>query len=135
MGSRLLAFQPIDATIAVGDEVTNVINVAIQLLGANGKDMTQRGSVLAYLSDDAYGDSVVATEHSGAVAIGTDGLLIPVLTGVAASEKAKTIFQLTSEADGDIDINITEAGTKTAYLVLVLPSGKLVVSGAITHAA
>ena len=133
--TNLLAYQPIDAEITVGTEAADVINVAIQLLGANGKDMTQRGSVLAYLSDDAYGNSVVATEHSGAVVIGTDGLLIPVLTGASATEKAKTIFQLTSEADGDIDINITETGTKTAYLVLVLPSGKLVVSGAITHAA
>ena len=133
--TNLLAYQPIDAEITVGTEAADVINVAIQLLGGNGKAMTQRASIIAYISADANGDTISATEHSGAVAIGTDGLLIPVLTGAAAAEKAKTIFQLISEADGDIDINITEAGALTRYLVLVLPSGKLVVSAAITHAA
>jgi hypothetical protein len=117
------------ATIVVGAENagTGVINVAIQLIDANGADLAMRACVMSYLSNDANGDSVVAPVHSGAVAIGTDGLLLPMV--------AKTNFMLTSEADGDIDINITEAGAKTAYLVLVMPNGSLVVSGAITHAA
>jgi len=135
MTSRQLAFQPVDATIVVGIEAADVINVAIQLLGGGGVPLTHRASVLAYISDNANGDTISATEHSGIVVIGTDGLLIPILTGAAGAEKAKTIFQLISEADGDIDINITEAGALTRYLVLVLPSGKLVASGAITHAA
>lgn len=44
-------------------------------------------------------------------------------------------FELVSEQDGDIDINIVEAGAATWYLVLVRPNGGLVVSGAITFAA
>lgn len=44
------------------------------------------------------------------------------------------VFELVSEVDGDIDINITESGVATWYLVLVLPNGKLAVSGAITFA-
>jgi hypothetical protein len=51
-------------------------------------------------------------------------LAIPIVTG-------KT-FLLVSEADGDIDLAIGEAGAGTWYLVLVLPNGKLVVSDAIT---
>jgi len=39
-----------------------------------------------------------------------------------------------SEADGDIDVDITDSGTPTMYLVLVLPNGKLAVSDAITFA-
>ena len=39
-----------------------------------------------------------------------------------------------SEADGDIDVNLIEAGAGTWYLVLVLPGGTLTVSGAITFA-
>jgi hypothetical protein len=109
----------------VGAEAGDVINVAVQL---NGKGaLAQRASVFAYLSDDAAGDSVVATAPSGAVAIGTDGLMIDVV--------AKKAFMLTSEADGDIDINITEAGTDTFYLIVVLPNGELAASGAITFAA
>lgn len=103
------------------------INVAIQLNKADGNPAAMRESVFAYLSDDANGDSIAATAPSGGWAIGTDGLLIPVVAGKAAV--------LVSEADGDIDITITEAGAATWYLILVLPSGKLAASGAITFAA
>jgi len=43
-------------------------------------------------------------------------------------------FELVSESDGDIDIDIVESGVATWYLVLVMPSGKLVASTAITFA-
>lgn len=62
------------------------------------------------------------------------------VTTAAFNDSAETAIAgakawgLTSEADGDIDVNITEAGVATWYLVLVLPSDKLVVSGAITFA-
>lgn len=117
------------ATITIGAENTGAgtINVAIQLKTAGTEETNQRTSILAYLSDDANGDSIVATAPSGGWAIGTDGLLIPVVSGKCA--------QLVSESDGDIDITITESGAKTMYLVLVLPSGKLQVSDAITFAA
>jgi hypothetical protein len=115
------------ASFTIGTEAANVINVAVQLKNADGADLAVRTSLFAYLSDDANGDSVLTTAHSGGAAIGTDGLLIPVVANKA--------FFLTSESDGDIDINITETGTKTAYLILRMPNGKLVASTAITHAA
>lgn len=100
------------------------INVAIQLKdGKTGSDCSVRRSVLAYLSDDANGDSIVATAPSGGWAIGTDGLLIPLVSGKAA--------MLVSESDGDIDITITEAGAKICYLIVVA-GGILHASGAIT---
>ncbi len=112
-------------TITVGAEAGNVINVAIQLKDAAGADLAQRGALIAYLSDDANGDSVAGTAPD-TVAIGADGLAIPLVAGKA--------FQLVSEADGDIDIDITEAGADTWYLILVLPDGRLVASEAITFA-
>lgn len=117
---------PFDATITVGAENTNAINVTIQLKDANGTELATRASVFAYLSDDANGDSIAGTAPSSGWAIGTDGLLIPVVTNKAA--------QLVSEADGDIDITITEASADTWYLILVLPNGLLKASGAITFA-
>lgn len=113
------------ASLTIGAEAGDVINVAIQLKDADGVDLAERVSILAYFSDDANGDSVVATAFD-TIAIGTDGLAIPLVAG-------KT-FLLTSEADGDIDINITENGAMTKYLILVMPDGSLVASGAITFA-
>jgi len=115
-----------DASFVVGSEAGNVINVAIQLKDADGEDLAARANVYAYLSDDANGDSIAGTAPDGGVAIGTDGIADPITAGKS--------FRLGSEADGDIDLNITESGADTWYLVVVLPDGSLKVSGAITFA-
>jgi len=109
----------------IGVEAGNVINVGIQLKDSAGADLAVRAGVIAYFSDDANGDSVAGTAPT-TVAIGTDGVAIPLVAGKA--------FQLVSEADGDIDIDITEAGIDTWYLILVMPDGRLVASNAITFA-
>jgi len=117
----------IDAVISVGAEgAGSIINVAVQLVDKdNGNELAERVGVLGYLSDDAYGNSIVASAPDGGWAIGTDGLLIPIVTNKAA--------WFVTENDGDLDINITHAGAnKTMYLVLVMPDGQLVVSSAIT---
>ena len=115
------------ASFTVGAENTGAgtINVAIQLKDWNGADLAHRATLLWYLSSDANGDAV-ASATSGGIAIGTDGLLIEWTANVAGI--------VTSESDGDIDVTLTEAGAGTWYLVLVLPGGKLAVSGAITFA-
>jgi hypothetical protein len=109
----------------IGAEAGDIINVSIQLKDIAGADLAVRGALLAYLSDDANGDSVAATAPD-TVAIGTDGVAVPLVAG--------KVFLLTSEADGDIDINITEDGADTWYLILVMPNGRLAASGAITFA-
>ena len=117
----------IDASFTVGAEASNVINVAVQLLDRlNGNEVGERIAVPFYLSDDANGDSVAASAASGGIAIGTDGLMIEWTTDKAGL--------LVSESDGDIDIDITETGVDTWYLILVMPDGKLQASGAITFA-
>lgn len=115
-------------SFTIGSETGgNTRNVSVQLKDANGNDLAVRSNLLMYLSDDANGDSIAGTAPSGGWAIGTDGLLIPVVANKAAF--------LVSEADGDIDINIVEAAGATWYLIAVLPNGKLSASGAITFAA
>ena len=116
--------MPLDATIVVGTIAGDIINVTIQLEDADGADLAVRGSIQAYLSDDANGDSIAGTAPNGNVAVGTDGLCIPLI--------ADKFFQLTSEADGDIDLDIEDSGTPTYYLILILPNGKLLTSDAIT---
>lgn len=112
-------------TFVLGAEAGNVRNLAIQLVDGAGGDLAERGTILAYFSDDAAGDSVAATAFD-TVAIGTDGLAVPLVVG--------KVFLLTSEADGYIDINITEDAAVTKYLILVMPNGRLVSSGAIAFA-
>jgi len=114
-----------DPTLTVG--ATDTGTVAIQLKDATGADLAVRGSVMAYLSDDANGDSIAGTAPSGGVAIGTDGLAIPLVAGKA--------FHLVSEADGDIDIALTESGAATWYLIVVMPDGRLVASDPIVFTA
>ena len=114
------------ATIVVGDEAANVINVAIQFTDANGDDMAVPVSVKWYHADDSAGLNPTTTAQDGGTAIGTDGALIESVANLSGT--------MISEADGDVDIDVTDAGTFTTYLVVVMPNGSLVISGAITHA-
>lgn len=109
-----------NVTVVVGAEAGNAINVALQLVDRKGRDITASGAVRAYLSDDAAGASLAASAPSGGWAIGTDGLLLPIV--------ANKYAELISESDGDIDITITESSAKTFYLVVILPSGKISVT-------
>lgn len=119
------------ATIVVGteDEPTDTINVTIQLVDGNGDDLEEVGYVTAFLSDAATGIGLTASAPVSDVTIGTDGAFLAELV-------ADSMWIVQSEADGDIDIDVahdTSAGTW--YLVVVLPDGSHVVSGAITFAA
>lgn len=126
-GLKVAGFvAPAGASFVIGAEAGNEINVGIQLLDGNGDDIATRVAVQFYLSDDAEGDTVVAAATS--LAIGTDGVAIEFVSNSAGL--------LISEADGDIDLTIGDAsGAATYYLVLVMPSGELVVSDVITFAA
>jgi len=111
-----------NADFSIGTKAGTTINVAITLKGSNVQSKKVQG-FQAYLSDNADGSNVLAVVTSGAVAIGTNGVLEVLV--------AKKVFLGLSDANGLIDINITEAGAKTLYLCLILKSG-LKVSKAIT---
>jgi len=115
-----------DATITVGAENTNVRAITIQLKDENGVDLATRAAVLAVLLLDANGDAFAATGGSTGIAIGTDGALLALV--------AKKAWVLISEADGDIDLTWTDTGTEAAYLALLMPNGRLVISAALTNA-
>lgn len=114
------------ATFTIGAETANAITVNIQLKDG-AADAYQRAAVFGYLSGDANGDTIIATGPTS-IAAGTDGVYSPIV--------AVKTFNLISEADGDIDLVITlSSGAATYYLILVMPDGSLVASGAITFAA
>ncbi len=114
------------ASITVGAEVANARAITIQLKDAAGADLAVRGTVLIAVLLDANGDAFVVTGGSTGIAIGTDGALLALV--------AKKLFLAISEADGDIDLTWTDTGTEVAYLAVILPNGKMVISSALTNA-
>lgn len=118
----------IDAQFTIGAEAANVINVAVQMVDRdNGNEIGEKIGVAWYLSDGADGADRAASAPDGGVAIGTDGVMVANQSSLAGT--------LVSEADGDIDLNITHAaGADTWYLNLIMPDGQVQTSGAITFA-
>ena len=127
-GAAILAALGLDWTveITVGAEVPNVINVALQVQDAEGNDLAEQKSFLAWLSDTA-GAALTGTAPSVGTSIGTDGVII-------VEHTAETLFELLTDAVGVLDLDIEEAGVDTWYLNIRLADGSIVTSGAITFA-
>lgn len=120
--------QPcVNATITVEDEDTNVRDIAIQLLDSDGNDITYAETVDIIMFLDAAQAEFVATGGSTGIEAGTDGDLLDIV--------AKKVFLAVSETDGDIDLTWTDTGTEVAFLGVRLPSGRIVMSEALTNAA
>ena len=117
--------QVAGASITVSAENANVRTIAIQLKDAQGKDIAHRAAVQIAVLADASGNAFAATGGSTGIEIGTDGAMLPVV--------AKKLFLAISEADGDIDLTWTDTGTEAAYLAVILPNGRMVVSAALTN--
>ena len=117
-------------SFSVGAESTEAITVSCQFKDAAGSDMTSARCLKGYLSADSAGQT--AASSSGlTITSGTDGL-----TQVSVDANTINMIWLTSEADGDVDVVITDAsgGTLTNYLNVITPDGKIHTSGAITFA-
>ena len=117
-------------SFSVAAEATEAITVSCQFKDAAGDDMTSARCLRAYLSADSAGQT--AASSSGlTITSGTDGL-----TQVSVDSNTINMIWLTSEADGDVDVVVTDAsgGTTTNYLNVVTPDGKIHTSGAITFA-
>jgi len=120
--------DPISATITVADGDTSTPDVTIQLTDIGGNAIQQSRAVFAYLAKDAAGAEICAdTTDTTEFVIKTNGLFVETLADLAGF--------LVSEADGVIDVTITVVDGKTAYLVLVMPDGRLVISDVMTWAS
>jgi len=109
----------------VGTEAANAITVAVQLNDANGDAIASKKGVSFYLASDSAGDVADTTGAQTSITPGTDGM-------VTSPDKISGLA--VSEADGDIDIKVTDTGTPTFYLVVLDGQGNRGVSGAITFA-
>lgn len=111
------------ATIIVGAEGANAITVTIQLKDWAGNNLAVPASILAYTASNATGLTYAITTVSTDTVAATGSLAVLI---------AKGAYLLTSTAAGVIILTVTDTGTNSFYLVLVLPNGKLVISGVIT---
>ena len=116
-----------NVVFTIGAEAADVINVTIRLR-ANASDAVAVRNVLrCYLSDDVDGDDVTAAAPDGGVATGASGFIL-------VEEVANIVWTQQTGPVGACDINITETGAKTFYLVIVFGDGRIAVSSAITFA-
>lgn len=124
----LLKGQPdaSQSTLVPSETNTTTWNVLGTLKDAEGNAVAKRIGVMVYLSDDANGDSLASA--GGGFAIGTNGVLIGVLTTNHA-------YELVTEANGVFDIDITEAGADVYYMIVKMPNGELLASTALTFEA
>jgi len=112
-----------NATFSIATAGGGAQVVSVQLVDGEGEDLTEKTCVQAYLSDDSGGDNVSAG-CDGGISSGTDGDVLSIV--------ANKMALLQTESDGDVDVTVTEStGAQTFYLVVILPNGKRVVSGAI----
>lgn len=113
-------------TYTIGAEAGDVIGVACQFTDLDGDDMAYRLCVRQWLSTDDTGEVVEAAATT--LAAGTDGAIL-------VEETSNGVWTAVTEADGDLDIDIGNAGgADTLYLNTQLPNGKVVTSAAITFA-
>jgi len=118
-----------DAAITVGafTATSSTINVAVQInQGDNSTAVAEAVAFDLYLSSDSAGQTVDAAP-SGGFAVGTDGTII---TEHVANVYAKCI----TEADGDFDIDLVDTAAAATYVNVVLPSGQIVTSSALSFA-
>ena len=117
--------RAVTATITVGAEAADVRAITIQFSDGAGNDLNYRITVPVVVLADANGDAFVVTGGSTGIAVGADGALIALV--------AKKVFLAISEADGDLDLTWTDTGTEVAFLGLVMPTGRLIISSALTN--
>lgn len=123
---KQISAPAVDAVITVSAENTNVRTISVQLKDANGDNIKARQLVDLVLLLDANGDAFVVTGGSTGIADGGAGTILAVV--------AKKVFKGITNADGLLELTWTDTGTEAAYLAVVLPSGRMVISTALTNA-
>jgi hypothetical protein len=114
---QTIAEQVLDVEFTVTDNGSETPNVAMQFQDLAGNDIDHPVAVICYLSSDAAGQTLSGDDVTE-VAIGTDGTLLAELT-------VNQIGLFVSEADGDLDVEVTVGDTDTAYFNVIMPNGEV----------
>jgi len=125
----LEGFIAADAEFVIGVESGgNVVNVGVTMVDANDDPIAEVQNVQVLLSDDIAGLGIAATAPDGGIAAGADGAILMAMV-------AGKMLLVQTEATGKFDLDITESGTDTFYMVVILPNGRQIVSDAISFVA
>jgi len=91
----------------------------MQFKDVAGNDVSHPITVNCYLSTDSAGQTLaIDSTDTTEIAIGTDGTI---LAELAADIMAVCV----SEADGDLDLEVTVVDSKTVYFNVVMPNGEV----------
>jgi len=112
------------AITVAAKSTASIVNVAVQInQGDEATAVTEAIAFELYLSSDTAGQALATAPST--LAVGTDGTLLVEYT-------ANQVALCLTEADGDFDINITDTATIASYVNIILPSGQVVISTAIS---
>lgn len=115
-------------TITVAAEDTNVVNVAIQVIGGDDQDIDANVHLLVWLTDTEGADVVPGTAPDGGTAVGATGVVLVELT-------ADVLMLAVTDSNGNLELDVTESGAATWYLNVGLPGGGVAVSDVLTFLA
>lgn len=117
----------VDAVITIAASATSPRAVTIQFNNADGSPIAHAQPFDAYVFLDAAGVAMAVTGGSAGIAIGANGLL-------AAAVVAKKVFKLVTDITGKWTGTWTDTAHEVAFLGIVMPSGRVVFSAALTTA-
>lgn len=115
----------VDATITVGAENTNVRAITVQFSDANAANMDAIVRCELHVLLNSTGSDFVATGGSTGIAAGANGKILATV--------AKKIFKAYSDTAGLLTLTWTDTGTEAAFLGVLLPNGRMVISSALTN--
>ena len=111
------------ATVAAKD-TASIVNASVQINESdNTTAVTEAIGFMLYLSSDSAGQTLATAPST--LAVGTDGTIL-------VEHTANVVMSCISEADGDFDINITDTATAASFVNVLLPTGKIVTSDALS---
>lgn len=114
----LMGEMPYIATINVGEETSDKVDVTIQLKNYSNENLAKATTVIGYISS--------LTEITSITATGTTGTVETLLTN--------STYRLTTDATGKVVVQFGTVQAGSFYFNVALPNGTVVQSAQITFA-
>jgi hypothetical protein len=129
-GSVDITQPAVSATITVSAEAATTANTrdcVVTLLNAEGSAIDYVEEVEVHIFLNAARTAYVVTGGSTGISLGAAG------NGALLAIVAKKVFVCTTEATGILDLDWLDTGTEVAFIGVKLPSGRYVMSSALTN--